>query len=132
MGDAIRLRGSTWAHERGLAPMVRTSETYRQLHPASRSAWEARTLQEFGSRSVTQLAQEYDLIVIDHPHLGDAQRDGALVAFDDELAPDALSTLVDGAIGPSGASYLLDGRVWALPIDAAAQISGLPARSPAR
>lgn len=122
MGDAIRLRGSTWAHERGLAPMVRTSETYRQVHGVEIS-WEARTLQEFGSRSVTQLAQEYDLIVIDHPHLGDAQRDGALVAFDDELAPDALSTLVDGAIGPSGASYLLDGRVWALPIDAAAQIS---------
>lgn len=116
MPDPIRLRGTTWAHERGLAPMVATATTYASLAGVE-IAWTARTLQEFGSRSVTQLAEEYDLLVIDHPHIGDAQRDDALMAFEPRSE-------LDEAIGPSGASYVLDGQTWALPIDAAAQISG--------
>ncbi len=122
MASSTPLRGSTWAHERGHDPMVETSGTYAALTGVEIS-WEARTLQEFGSRSVTQLAAEYDLIVIDHPHLGDAQRDGALAALDEQVPADALAAIMEGAVGPSAASYVMDGRVWALPIDAAAQVA---------
>lgn len=119
----VRLRGSTWNHARGLAPMVATAEAYRRVVPEVEVYWEARTLQDFGSFSVTDLSHRYDLLVIDHPHLGDATRAGALIALDAILPADQLRVVEEQAVGPSYDSYVMDGHVWALPIDAAAQVS---------
>ncbi len=67
----IELRGSSWHHERGHAPMVATAAEYQRITGgAVRVRWEPRSLKEFGVASVEGLARDYDLVVIDHPHIG--------------------------------------------------------------
>jgi len=61
--------------------------------------------------------------VIDHPGLGEAVRDGALLPLDKLLSVAELAACAAVSAGRSFASYRLDGRQWALPIDAAAQVS---------
>jgi multiple sugar transport system substrate-binding protein len=48
---------------------------------------------------------------------------GALVPVDTLFAPEELREWQETSVGPTWASYHLDGHQWALPIDAAAQVS---------
>lgn len=105
------LRGLTWDHPRGYAP----------LEAAARSAnvplsWQRQPLEGFESHPLVELARDYDLLVIDHPHVGEAAASGALRPLDDLLAQ-ALP-----AVGRSSESYAYAGRQWALPLDASAQV----------
>jgi multiple sugar transport system substrate-binding protein len=113
------LTGITWDHPRGRAPLEAASLLYRDADVR----WSARSLLEFAETPVSELAARYDLLVIDHPHLGTAARAGALVALDDLLELEALDALAERSVGPSHRSYELDGRQWALAIDAAAQVA---------
>jgi multiple sugar transport system substrate-binding protein len=106
------LRGMTWDHPRGYDPMVACSAIWRERSGVD-IAWERRSLQDFESYPVEELARRYDLIVIDHPHVGLVAREGCLLPL--EAAGHA-------AIGPSLDSYRWNGRLWALPIDAATQV----------
>jgi multiple sugar transport system substrate-binding protein len=119
----LHLKGMAWDHPRGYEPMVATARVYEDAHPGTRISWEKRSLQAFEHFPIEQLADEYDLIVIDHPHIGVVAREGYLVALD-ELGPDgALETLAAQSIGRSHESYQYGGHQWALAIDAAAQVS---------
>jgi multiple sugar transport system substrate-binding protein len=117
----IALRGMTWDHSRGFDPMVATSELFAARHPQVRISWEKRSLQDFEQFPVEQLAAEYDLIVIDHPHIGGLADAGILLPFD-WRDPRGLQALADNSVGPSFPSYRWKGQHWALPIDAAAQV----------
>ena len=86
--------------------MVETANTYRQIEPGVQIHWEARSLQEFGSFSVPELAERYDLLVIDHPHLGDATRAGALLPLDLVLLAEEL---VAAAWESSSVNEMTDG-----------------------
>jgi multiple sugar transport system substrate-binding protein len=80
-------------------------------------------LQDFEHYPLERLAEHYDLIVIDHPHVGSVAREGYLVALD-ELGPEGtLKTLAAQSVGASHESYQFGGHQWALAIDAAAQVS---------
>src|SRR5699024_7906778 len=70
-----------------------------------------------------QLARRYDLLVLDHPHLGDAIATDSLCPLDELFAPDQVQRWVQEAAGPTIASYQFGGRLWALPLDAATQVS---------
>jgi multiple sugar transport system substrate-binding protein len=76
------LRGITWEHSRGFDPKVATAREYERLHPNVRITWEQRSLQEFASGPVDDLAGRFDLVVIDHPHMGAVARAGDLLALD--------------------------------------------------
>lgn len=119
----IRLRGKTWNHERGLAPLIASTKMYEKLHPDVEVVWEAHSLQDFASFSIVELAARYDLMVLDHPHLGAATEAGALVALDTIASRQQLAELAACSVGPSYDSYFLHGHLWALPIDAAAQVA---------
>jgi multiple sugar transport system substrate-binding protein len=101
--------------------MVATSELFAARHPRVRISWEKRSLQDFEQFPVEQLAAEYDLIVIDHPHIGGLADAGILLPFD-WRDPKGLQGLAGNSVGPSFPSYHWKGRHWALPIDAAAQV----------
>lgn len=116
----VRLRGLTWDHPRGYRPLEALS------HPAAHGldleiAWDRRSLKDFGDRPIQAMAQEYDLMIVDHPHIGEAATNGSLVAMDDHLGAGVLATLAEQSAGPSHASYAYAGRQWALAIDAAVQ-----------
>ncbi|MCP4384940.1 MAG: extracellular solute-binding protein, partial [Hyphomicrobiales bacterium] len=68
------------------------------------------------------LARAYDLIVIDHPHVGQIVNESCLAPLDPPGRETEAATLAAASVGPSYPSYNWDGRQWALPIDAAAQV----------
>ena len=68
------LRGMTWDHARGYDPMVATSAAYAAAHPGVTITWEKRSLQAFADRPISEMAETYDLMVIDHPHVGEVAK----------------------------------------------------------
>lgn len=120
----IRLRGMTWGHDRGLAPMLATAQQFAADHHGVAIDWEARSLSEFGEKPAEHLAEQYDLVVLDHPYIGELARSRAFLALDEFLPATFLAELAAETIGPSHASYQMDGHQWALAIDAAAQVTG--------
>jgi multiple sugar transport system substrate-binding protein len=117
----IVLRGMTWSHPRGYDPLVACSKLWGDKTGVS-IEWDKRSLQDFEAYPVEELSQRYDLIVIDHPHVGQVMREGCLKPFDDPARTAEREALRRASVGPSYASYLWRGRQWALPIDAATQV----------
>lgn len=120
----IRLRGMTWRHDRGTAPMLATSARFRDSHPGVLIDWEARSLSEFGESPVENLAKQYDLVVIDHPYIGSVAKAACFLALDAHLPAHQIAKVERDSTGASYASYEMDGHLWAMPIDAAAQVAG--------
>ena len=111
----------TWDHPRGYDPLVACSELWFQQTKV-RIRWEKRSLQDFESYPVEDLARKYDLIVIDHPHVGQITAKGCLLPFDQPEREEDRKRLAAASVGPSYASYFWEGHQWALPIDAATQV----------
>ena len=118
---AVVLRGMTWDHPRGFEPLEACSRLWREKTGVE-VLWERRSLQDFESFPVQTLARQYDLIVIDHPHVGQITRDQCLLPLDDVAHGNPRMKLAQHSVGGSFDSYLWEGRLWALPIDAAAQV----------
>jgi multiple sugar transport system substrate-binding protein len=114
------LRGIAWNHSRAFPPLVAASQRYEELHPQVRIVWEKRSLDEFGHASLAALARSYDLLIIDHPMLGEVHRDGVLIDLLPRLQPAALAKLEADALGPCLDSYRYANCFYALPVDAAA------------
>jgi len=112
----VDLLGVTWDHVRGYGGLRAAADAYRAERPEVQVAWETRSLQAFADQPVEEL-ERYDLIVLDHPSIGEAVARGALAPFDGDVDdPDA-------SVGRSSESYVWEGRRWALPVDAAAQVA---------
>ena len=75
------LKGMTWSHPRGYDPMVATAEAWRDRTGIG-IEWDKRSLQDFESFPVEELARRYDLIVIDHPHVGQITAEKCLAPLD--------------------------------------------------
>jgi multiple sugar transport system substrate-binding protein len=111
----------TWDHPRGYDPLVACSESWLQQKNV-RIHWEKRSLQDFESYPVEELARKYDLIVIDHPHVGEITAQACLLPFDQPDRKIHRDHLAAASVGPSYQSYFWQGNQWALPIDAATQV----------
>ncbi|MDP5278972.1 extracellular solute-binding protein [Sphingomonas sp. DG1-23] len=111
-------RGLTWEHPRGYNALAAAAEAARDV----RIAWDKHSLEGFESRPIGEQCALYDLVVLDHPHVGEAVAAECLVPLEDLFAADELARLDAAAIGPSLASYRYAGRHWALPLDAATQV----------
>lgn len=111
------LRGMTWNHPRGWQPLEACSALWQQRTGVA-VTWDRRSLQDFESFPVDELAREYDLIVIDHPHVGQVARENCLLPLQDAR----LAAVAEGSVGASYPSYHWQGHQWALPIDAATQV----------
>jgi len=121
---SIKLKGMTWSHPRGYDPMVACSELYKQ-QTGVEIVWDKRSLQDFESFPVEELARQYDFIVIDHPHVGQITAEGCLVPLDVEGREADFAALAAGSVGESFSSYNWQGRQWAFPIDAATQVQAI-------
>ncbi len=119
--SAITLRGMTWSHPRGYDPMVACSALWK-AKTGVEVTWDKRSLQDFESFPVEELARTYDFIVIDHPHVGVIVAQDCLAPLDVPGREAELAALAGASVGPSFRSYTFAGRQWALPIDAAAQV----------
>jgi multiple sugar transport system substrate-binding protein len=121
MRDAasIKLTGISWDHTRGFLPKVATAQRFHELHPHVEIAWQKRSLQEFADYSLAALARDFDLLVIDHPSIGEGARQGHLRSLSGLIPESFLEDQADNSVGASNASYVYDGKQWALAVDAA-------------
>jgi multiple sugar transport system substrate-binding protein len=118
----IGLRGITWDHVRGWGGLRAAADAFAATHPDVRVTWEARSLQSFADQPVEDLGR-YDLIVLDHPSIGEAVARGAVLALDEHLGREVQEERRSASVGRSFESYTWEGHLWALPIDAAAQVA---------
>ncbi len=116
-----KLKGMTWSHERGVKPLVEASKTFKEIYDID-IQWDARSLSDFELFPLDQLASEYDMIMIDHPHIGIAHKQGLLTPLEDHLSAEFLKRQEDGTVGQSFKSYTYGGHQYAIPLDAAAQV----------
>ena len=114
--------GLTWDHPRGRDALEAAAARFSvDGHDTLR--WDVHSLEGFESSPIDELARRYDLLVLDHPHLGDALASDSIRPLDELFTPAELERWAAAAVGPSAASYTVDGREWALPLDAATQVS---------
>src|ERR1700733_9701589 len=124
----VRLTRLTWDHPRGYLVLDALAGT---LEPDVSVRWRRQPLEGFESRPLRTLAGDFDLLVVDHPGLGEAVRGGALVPLDELFGQQELAAWRTGSVGASYDSYVLDGRPWAPPLDAAGERRGARPGAPA-
>lgn len=116
------LHGMTWEHPRGYDCQVAASREYAR-RTGVEVRWEYRSLQAFADAPLAELAERFDLLVIDHPHVPLAVEEGVLAPLDGAGHDDELAALAADAVGSSHASYRHSGRQYGLATDAAAQVA---------
>ena len=120
----IELKGMTWDHSRGYDPMIATSEEFKKKNDNNiKIHWDKRPLQAFADRPIEKMTDDYDLIVIDYPHVGEIAAKELLENFDKPAYADKISVLAKESVGKSHQSYFINNHQWALAIDAASQVS---------
>ena len=117
------LRGITWNHSRGFTSIVGVTQRFSELNPGTDIVWEKRSLSEFESKPIEELAAAYDFLVIDHPWAGFAAKHNVLLPLNEYLPADFLADQRENSVGKSFMSYNFDGYQSALPIDAASPIA---------
>jgi multiple sugar transport system substrate-binding protein len=117
----VVLKGMTWSHPRGYDPLVACSKLWLEKTGVS-VEWDKRSLQDFESYPVEDLARAYDMIIIDHPHVGQITEEKCLLPLDVEGREAEFKALADGSVGASFPSYFWRGRQWAFPVDTATQV----------
>ncbi|TIW90867.1 MAG: carbohydrate ABC transporter substrate-binding protein, partial [Mesorhizobium sp.] len=100
----VMLKGMTWSHPRGYDPMVACSALWKQRTGVT-VEWDKRSLQDFESFPVQDLARAYDLIVIDHPHVGQITAETCLAPLDVVGREAERAALAAGSVGRSYPSY---------------------------
>ena len=112
----------TWDHPRGKDSVVNSNALLLEKIGTS-VEWDARSLLAFGDQPIVEFYNDYDLMIIDHPHVPDAVHSETVIALDKLLSEKELDLLAKTSVGQSHASYQYRGQQWALAIDTAAQVS---------
>lgn len=112
------LRGMAWDHPRAYRPL----DAFGVQHPEPAVAWDRQSLADFEARPLESLAPSYDFLIVDHPGLGHAIASDAILPWDKVFSGSELAAWAATSVGPTWASYTVDGAQWALPIDAATQV----------
>ena len=119
----ITLRGLTWDHPRGYAPLLGGVPKYEKQHPEIKIHWDRRTLREFGEAPIEEYLDRYDLLIVDHPFVGFAAAHEALVNLAPSISEAEKLRFAADSLGPSWESYWYSAGLWAFPIDAATQVA---------
>src|ERR1700735_5026642 len=120
----IELTGITWNHTRGYLPMVATAQRFSELYSEISITWQKRSLQQFADAPLADLAASFDLMVIDHPSIGEAVHHKLLLPLDQHLSAEFLKDQGANSVGSSHVSYYYDNHQYALATDAATPVSG--------
>ncbi len=113
----------TWGHSRGITPLLAFSQRFAELHPKIKIVWEKRSLQQFADFPIEKLAEDYDLLIVDHPWVGCAAATECVLPLDDYLTEFYLADQLKNSTGVSHISYHYKGHQWALAIDAATPVA---------
>ena len=112
----------TWDHPRGFESLVESNPSLIQACDIS-VEWQARSLLAFGDQHISEFYKEFDLMIIDHPHVPDAVHANAVLPVTEFLTSEQVEILERTSVGQSHNSYMYQGKIWSLAIDTAAQVS---------
>ncbi len=115
-------RGLTWDHPRGFRALEAAAARLDRDRDGLTIVWDRQPLEGFESHPVADLCDRYDLVVLDHPHVGEAVEADCLIPLEEVFPAAFLDEIAAATIGPCFESYGMSGRHWALPLDAAAQV----------
>ena len=115
-------RGLTWDHPRGFNALEAAAARLDPGRDGLTISWDRQPLEGFESHPVADLCERYDLVVLDHPQVGEAVEAGCLTPLEEVFPAAFLGEIAAATIGPCFDSYGMSGRHWALPLDAAAQV----------
>lgn len=118
----VVLRGIAWDHPRGIGAVAATAAAFEATPSGFKVEWVPQSLAGFGFTPLESLCREFDLLLIDHPHVGELAA-SHLVALDEHLPTDFLADQDANSVGPSHRSYRYREHQWALAVDAAAQVA---------
>lgn len=108
-----------WDHPRAYQPL----EAFAKEYPSPAVSWDRQSLADFEARPVTELARQYDVMIIDHPGLGAAIAAGAIQPLRRVVPREVMEEWKATSFVPTWDSYVVGGQPWALPVDAATQVS---------
>ncbi len=117
------LNGITWNHSRGFVSVVATAQRFCEMHPNVEIHWKKRSLQAFADAPIQDLAEQYDMLVIDHPWAGFAAYSGILLSLQEHMDDEFMADQAANSVGKSHPSYIFDGNQCALAIDAATPVA---------
>lgn len=117
-----RYRGLTWDHPRGYNALAAAAACLDEKRDRLAITWDKQPLEGFESRPIADLCARYDVVVLDHPHIGEAVAAGCLVPLEDIFDAGEIAAIGRETIGPCLSSYRYAGKHWALPLDAATQV----------
>jgi multiple sugar transport system substrate-binding protein len=113
------ITGVGWGHRRCWGPLEASIKPYQEQSGVD-IRWDRRSLFSFGEGDLSEFTGRYDLIVFDHPFVGEVAAEGHLLDLNAFLTAADRERFASDSVGQSWPSYRYDGGVWALPIDAAA------------
>ena len=113
------ITGVAWDHRRCWGPLDASVADWAAR--GTSVTWDRRSLYSFGEGDLEEHSRRHDLVIFDHPFVGEASRDGYLLDLAPYLDEAARSAFAADSVGRSWDSYWVDGGLYALPIDAAAQ-----------
>jgi multiple sugar transport system substrate-binding protein len=114
------ITGIAWDHRRCWGPLDASSAPYC-AQAGEEVRWDRRSLYSFGDGDLGDFVGEYDLVIFDHPFVGDVRKHGWLLDLRPLLAEQDMALFERDAVGASWRSYAREGGIWALPVDTAAQ-----------
>lgn len=113
------LLGTTWGHARAIDPLRASAVGFTRAHPEVAIEWRVRSLEDFEHGALGTAARSSDLLVIDHPMIGDIAAHGEFLDLAPLLEGEPRARRGEAWIGASLASYADGDALWAVPVDAA-------------
>jgi multiple sugar transport system substrate-binding protein len=118
----VTYRGLTWDHPRGYNALAEAARRVNADRSDPLIHWDKQPLEGFESAPITDLTARYDLVVLDHPHIGEAVAEACLIPLEDLYPQAQIDRWAAQSVGQSFASYRWNGKHWALPLDVATQV----------
>ncbi len=115
-------RGLTWDHPRGYRALEAGAAGLDPVRDGLALSWDRHSLEGFEERPIGEQCALYDLVVLDHPHVGEAVAADCLVPLEDLFDAGEIAAWRAAVMGRCLDSYHYAGRHWALPLDAATQV----------
>jgi multiple sugar transport system substrate-binding protein len=119
----MHYRALTWDHPRGYNALAAAAAAFDPVRDGVSIAWDTQPLEGFESHPIADLCARYDLVVLDHPHAGEAVEADCLAPLEDLFGAEVVAGIGAATIGPCLSSYRFAGKHWALPLDAATQVT---------
>ena len=105
-----KLRGLAWDHRRCWGPLEASVARLQAATPGRDRLGPAQPAMTSAKAPLEAVLAAYDLVVFDHPFVGEIAEGGLMVPFDEHLTDEAKAFFERDSVGKSWQSYQREGR----------------------